>query len=629
MTALSTVPGETTAYDRATRPGLPASPEVLRRLPRRRLGEVASALRREIIDNVSRTGGHLGASLGAVELSTALHYAFDTPRDRIVFDVGHQGYAHKLLTGRAKGFPEIGQPGGNGKFLRRCESPHDVFGAGHAGTSISAAVGIAESIRRQDGDEHVVAVIGDGAITAGMAYEAMNHAGDLELSKLVVVLNDNRMSISPNVGALSDTFAQADARAEDGPGPTPHFFEALGFDYLGPVDGHDLEALLRAFSSARRSDRSRPVLVHCRTQKGHGYAPAERDPVRYHGVGRFDVASGRFAPSQAVPPSWTSVFADALTELAQEDERILGITAAMAEGTGLARFRDALPDRYYDVGIAEQHAVTMAAGMATEGLKPVCAIYSTFLQRAFDQIVHDVCVQNLDVTFVLDRGGLVGADGATHQGLYDFAYLRTLPNMLVMAPRDENELRRMLRAAILHPGPAALRFPRGSAPGAPIESPIRPLALGEGEKLRDGDDVALIAVGATVATALQAAEELARDGIAASVLDARFVKPLDADGILAAARHTRALITLEEHVEGGGFGEAVTSLVAREAARDAGWTPPATRILALPDRVIEHGIPRQQLAAFGLDAPGVARTARGLLQSRAAAPKPGDWKPGD
>jgi 1-deoxy-D-xylulose-5-phosphate synthase len=573
------------------------SPADLRRLPPERLPDVAAALRRVILDTVSRTGGHLAASLGAVELATALHYAFDTPRDRLLWDVGHQGYPHKLLTGRRHEFARIGRAGGIGKFLRRSESPYDVFGAGHAGTSISAAVGIAEAIRRRGGDERVIAVIGDGAMTAGMAFEGLNNAGFLRLGQLLVVLNDNEMSISPNVGALSVA------------GSAAAFFAALGFDAIGPVDGHDLAALGEAFARvrARRRDE-RPVLVHCRTRKGHGYAPAVRDPVAYHGVGAFEVGSGALARGKPGPPSWTSVFADALAQLADEDSRIVALTAAMADGTGLTRFAATHPDRCYDVGIAEQHAVTMAAGMATEGLKPVCAIYSTFLQRAFDQIVHDVCVQDLDVTFAVDRAGLVGADGATHQGLYDLAYLRTLPNMVVMAPKDENELRRMLRTAIEHPGPAALRFPRGAAPGAAIDASIEPLAVGRAELLRDGGDVALIAIGAMVPTAIRAAAALAENGIDAAVLNARFVKPLDARAIVRLARRVGAVVTVEEHAVGGGFGEAVTSLLA------AYGVPVPTRILAVPDRVVEHADPEASLAAFGLDAEGVARAARELCE---------------
>jgi len=623
------------------------SPEDLRRLPREQLPAVAAALRQGILEAVSTTGGHLGASLGAVELATALHYAFDTPRDRLLWDVGHQAYPHKFLTGRGRAFAGIGQRDGIAKFLRRCESPYDVFGAGHAGTSISAALGIAEAIRRRGGRERAVAVIGDGALTAGMAYEALNHAGALAPSNLVVVLNDNGMSISPNVGALARHLGEGGSRpalrrlraavrrlldlvsvAEDELGtlaregeaavkrcmPPASWFEALGFRAIGPVDGHDLPALVEVFSDLRnRGKGQEPVLVHCKTEKGHGYEPAAADPVRYHGVTPFELNRGLQAKPKGPAPSWTSVFASSLIELAGEDERIVGITAAMADGTGLSRFREVHPDRFYDVGIAEQHAVTLAAGMATEGLKPVCAIYSTFLQRAYDQIVHDVCVQNLDVTFALDRAGLVGADGATHQGLYDFSYLRALPNMVVMAPKDENELRRMLCTALVHPGPAALRFPRGTGLGVPIDEEIRPLPIGEGELLRNGADVALVAVGRGVAIALDAARILDEEGIDVAVLNARFVKPLDAEQICDLAGRVRALVTIEEHASAGGFGEAVVGLLSRHELH----TP--ARILAVPDRVVEHGDPAALLASFGLDAEGVAGSARVLLDRASAS----------
>ncbi len=620
-----------------------ASPPLLRQLPRARLPAAAAALRGAILESVARTGGHLGAGLGVVELALALHYVFDTPRDRLLWDVGHQGYPHKFLTGRGSAFSGLGRKGGLGKFLRRTESAYDVFGAGHAGTSISAAVGIAEAIRRRGGDERVVAVIGDGALTAGMAYEGLNGAGFLGLSNLVVVVNDNGMSISPNVGALSRYLRDGGSRpttrriratlhellesvSVDGErrldgvrrgeealqtlAPAA-WFEAFGFRYVGAVDGHDTDALVGTFERVRAlRGHEEPVLVHVRTEKGRGYAPAERDPVAYHGVTPFDLDSGRAkkaAPRKASPPSWTAAFADGLVALADADARIVGVTAAMADGTGLSRLRARHPERFYDAGIAEQHAVTMAAGMASEGLKPVCAIYSTFLQRAFDQVIHDVCVQGLDVTFALDRAGLVGADGATHQGLYDMAYLRALPGMVVMAPKDENELRRLLRTAIEHPGPAALRFPRGAAPGVPLDPGIEPLPIGEAELLRDGADVALIGIGASVAPVLAAAERLAEAGIGAAVLNARFAKPLDAERITSLARATGRIVTVEEHVRSGGFGEAVAGLLAERGVTAA------CRILAVPDRVVEHGDPGAQRAEFGLDAQGVADAARALI----------------
>ncbi|HZO09415.1 MAG TPA: 1-deoxy-D-xylulose-5-phosphate synthase, partial [Myxococcota bacterium] len=481
-------------------PGI-RSPEDLRRLPREALAQVAEEIRAEIVERVSRSGGHLASSLGAVELLVAIHACFDTPRDRIVLDVGHQGYAHKMLTGRREGFDRIGKAGGIAKFLRRSESPYDHFGAGHAGTSISAALGMARAMQHQGRGHCAIALIGDGGMTAGMAFEALNHAGHLRQRNLVVVLNDNEMSISPNVGALSSYLSRklsmplvrrmkGFAREFLGslPGDMLHWahkaeeslkvffspgmlFEALSFRYVGPIQGNRLDVVLETFANVRQMVLSGegPILVHAVTAKGFGYEPAQQDPFRYHGVGAFEIESGAFRPARPGPPRYQDVFADALIRLAREDERIVGITAAMADGTGLDRFRDVFPDRFYDVGIAEQHAVTFAAGLATEGMKPVPAIYSTFLQRAYDQVVHDVCLQNLDVTFALDRAGVVGADGATHQGLYDLAYLRALPNMVVMAPKDENELRHMLKTAFETGHPTSLRYPRGNGVGVQMD----------------------------------------------------------------------------------------------------------------------------------------------------------------
>ena len=617
------------------------TPEDLRQLPEARLPEVAAAVRGAIIDTISKTGGHLAAGLGAVELAVALHYVFETPRDKLIWDVGHQGYPHKMLTGRREAFASIGKRGGMGKFLRRNESVYDVFGAGHAGTSISAATGIAEAIRRRGGKEKVVAVIGDGALTAGMAYEGLNNAGYLKLSNLVVVLNDNEMSISPNVGALTSFLARRwsapqTRRLKHGvkmflesiPGAgdelveiarraeqsfkafisPAQLFEGLGFNYIGPIDGHNLAELVEAFRNVRDiEDNEHPVLVHCRTEKGYGYEFSQADPVKYHGVEQFEVSSGTMKKSPPGKPSWTGAFADALIELAKQDPRIVGITAAMAGGTGLDKFERAFPDRFYDVGIAEQHAVTFAAGLSTEGLKPVCAIYSTFLQRAYDQIVHDVCVQNLDVTFALDRAGLVGADGATHQGLYDIAYLRALPNMVVMAPKDENELRQMLKTAIEHPGPAALRFPRGSALGVPLDGEIKSLKVGEAELLRDGRDVAIVALGHSVAAAQEAAQRLEEHGISAAVLNARFAKPVDARWLGELARRCGALVVVEEHSTHGGFADAVLASLAAQRI-----TVPV-RALGVPDEVVEHGSQDEWREAIGLDPAGIERAVRELL----------------
>jgi 1-deoxy-D-xylulose-5-phosphate synthase len=613
-------------------------PADLRKLPREQVEQVAGEIRSEILERVSQTGGHLASSLGAVELITALHYVFDTPTDRVVFDVGHQGYSHKMLTGRRNQFEGIGQQDGISKFLRRSESPYDSFGAGHAGTSISAALGMARGMRHRGENALAIAFIGDGAMTAGMAFEALNHAGHIQEKNLIVILNDNEMSISPNVGALSSylsrTLSAPMARRVKGwardfitsmPGDMLHWarkaeeslkvffspgllFEALNFRYVGPIEGHRMDVVLETFENVKEmiAAGDGPILIHALTEKGHGYEPAERDPLKYHGVTKFNVESGQFAPKKTGPPAYTRVFSDALIRLARRDDRIVGITAAMAPGTGLDRFQAEFPDRFYDVGIAEQHAVTFAAGLAAEGMKPVAAIYSTFLQRAYDQVVHDVCLQNLDVTFALDRGGLVGADGATHQGVYDYSYLRSLPNAVVMAPKDENELQHMLATAIEYPGPAAIRFPRGSGLGVPMDPEIKAISLGEAEVLRDGNDVLIAAIGSVVHPALEAANELNTRGISAAVLNARFVRPLDTERLIALAERCKVVVTVEEHTGSGGFGGAVL-----EAFSQAGLTL-RTLCLALPDEVIEHGF---SVADFGLDAPGIARSVEELLRS--------------
>jgi 1-deoxy-D-xylulose-5-phosphate synthase len=615
------------------------SPEGLRALPREALEQLTAELRQEIVERVSRTGGHLASSLGAVELITALHYVFDTPRDRLVLDVGHQGYPHKMLTGRREQFDRIGKEDGIAKFLRRSESPYDHFGAGHAGTSISAALGMARAMQHAGRQGCAIALIGDGGMTAGMAFEALNHAGHLGQSNLVVVLNDNEMSISPNVGALSSLLSRKLSKpmvrrmkgwAKDLlgtlPGDMPHWahkaeeslkvffspgllFEALNFRYVGPLLGNEVLGLVETFENVKEMLRrgEGPILVHALTDKGYGYEPAQQDPFKYHGVGAFDVASGEFRPSKPGPPRYQDVFADTLIRLAREDERIVAITAAMADGTGLDRFQRVLPERFYDVGIAEQHAVTFAAGLAAEGMKPVPAIYSTFLQRAFDQVVHDVCLQNLDVTLALDRAGLVGADGATHQGFYDLATLRALPNMVVMAPKDENELQHMLRTAVEHPGPAALRFPRGSGFGVPLDPEIKTLPLGEAELLRDGQDAAILAIGNTVHPAHEAACQLAGEGLSVAVLNARFARPLDSARIVALARRCGAVLTVEEHVAQGGFGAAVLELLA-----GAGVVVP-TRCLAVPDGLVEHGDPAAIRRRLGLDSAGIARALAALV----------------
>ena len=619
------------------------SPEDLRKLPAEKVQQVVDELRQEIVQRVSKTGGHLASSLGALELLTAIHYVFDTPRDRLVLDVGHQGYPHKMLTGRRRDFDRIGQIDGIAKFLRRSESPYDHFGAGHAGTSISAALGMARAIEHQGRDGCAIALIGDGSMTAGMAFEALNHAGHLQQSNLVVVLNDNEMSISPNVGAMSSylsrKFSAPLVRRMKGmakdvigalPGDMLHWaqkaeesvkvffspgllFEALNFRYVGPIQGHRVDVLLETFANVKQmlANGEGPILIHAITEKGYGYEPAQKDPFKYHGGGRFDIESGAFPPSKPGPPKYQNVFADTLIRLAKEDERIVGITAAMADGTGLDRFKKVFPERFYDVGIAEQHAVTFAAGLATEGMKPVAAIYSTFLQRAYDQVVHDVCIQNLDVTFALDRAGLVGADGATHQGLFDIAYLRTLPNMVVMAPKDENELQHMLATAVEYPGPAALRFPRGAGYGVPLDPKIKALPIGKSELLRQGDDIALIALGNRVQAAMDAADDLATKGHSVAVLNARFVKPLDRERIAELAQRCRVVITIEEHSGMGGFGSAVLELLA-----ELGIAVPV-RCLAIPDELMEHGDAGVLQEKVGIDSHGIAEAASMLLSSRA------------
>jgi len=617
-------------------------PADLRRLPREQVAQVAEEIRQEILENVSQTGGHLASSLGAIELITAIHYVFDTPDDRLVLDVGHQGYPHKMLTGRRQAFPSIGKEGGIAKFLRRSESEYDHFGAGHAGTSISAALGMATAMQRQGRDHCAIALIGDGGMTAGMAFEALNHAGHLPAKNLVVVLNDNEMSISPNVGAMSSYLSRKLSApmvrrmkhwAKDFlgglPGDMVHWarkaeesmkvffspgllFEALNFRYVGPIQGHRIDVVVETLENVKQmlANGDGPVLVHAITAKGHGYEPAERDPNKYHGVSKFDVASGEFAPKKSGPPSYTRVFADTLIRLARDDERIVGITAAMADGTGLEAFRREFPERFFDVAIAEQHAVTFAAGLACEGMKPVAAIYSTFLQRAYDQVVHDVCLQNLDVTFALDRAGVVGADGATHQGFYDIAYFRALPNTVVMAPKDENELRHMLRTAIEYPGPAAVRYPRGNGLGVPLDPDLKTVPIGEAELLRDGDDLLVLALGTLVHPALDAADELQGQGVRAAVVNARFVKPLDSARIVALARRCGAVLTVEEHAGMGGFGSAVLEALA------AADVEVPVRCLAIPDRLVEHGDPDHLLHELGLDAAGIVRAARELLQHR-------------
>jgi 1-deoxy-D-xylulose-5-phosphate synthase len=568
-------------------------PADLRRLPASALPAVADEVRRELVALGAEAGGHFAGSLGAVELTVGLHYVFDTPRDRLVWDIGHQAYAHKMLTGRRKALARIKRADGPSGFLRRSESAFDVFGAGHAGTSVSAGLGIAEGLRRRGEDARVVVVLGDGGATAGMSFEALNHAGFLR-PDLRIVFNDNEMSIAPTVGGLS--------RAAS---PRP-YFETLGLRVLGPVDGHDLGSLVPALERLR--DARGPTVLHVKTRKGRGFGPAERDPFRWHATTPFDRETGQRRAARAPSaPSWTACFAEALGRLADRDPRVVALTAAMPDGTGLDVFARRHPDRVYDTGIAEQHAVTFAAGLALEGLRPVCAIYSTFLQRALDQVVHDVCLQGIPVVFALDRAGLVGGDGPTHHGLFDLAYLRAIPGLVLASPRDENELQHLLATAIEADRPFALRFPRGAARGVALDPDPKPLPIGRGELLRSGGDVVLVGLGSTVAALETAAEALAQDGIEASVVDARFVKPLDGALLSELARRTRRVFTVEDHAAVGGLGSAVLELLAETV-------PGATvRVRGVADRFCEHGDVAEQWREAGIDAASVVRDVREWL----------------
>ncbi len=615
------------------------SPADLRRLERAQLRRLADELRAFVLESVSQTGGHLSSNLGTVELTIALHYVFDTPNDRIVWDVGHQTYPHKILTGRREAMRTLRQFGGISGFPRRSESEYDTFGTAHSSTSISAALGMAVAARNLGDKRHAIAVIGDGAMTAGQAFEALNNAGVTEGVRLLVILNDNDMSISPPVGALNrylarlmsgrfyaaakqvgktmlkpvpPLFALARKFEEHAKGMVVPgtMFEEFGFNYIGPIDGHDLDSLIPTLQNLRALDG--PQFLHVVTKKGQGYKLAEADPVLYHGPGKFDPREG---VKQAAPgkPTYTQVFGDWLCEMAAADPRLVGITPAMREGSGLVRFEQEFPNRYFDVGIAEQHAVTFAAGLACEGMKPVVAIYSTFLQRAYDQLIHDVAIQNLPVMFALDRGGLVGADGATHHGAFDLSYLRCVPNLVVMAPSDENECRRLLTTAFRYDGPAAVRYPRGTGPGVAIERTLEPLPIGQGIVRREsgahpGAQVAILAFGSMVQPALAAAE-----AIDATVADMRFVKPIDRALVERLARSHDALVTVEENVVLGGAGSA-----CREVLDELGIERPLLH-LGLPDRFVDHGDPARLLASVGLDAAGIEASIRarfgGLLRA--------------
>jgi len=609
----------------------------LKSLSHPQLLELADEIRARIIGTVAETGGHLAPSLGVVELTIALHYVFDADHDRFIWDVGHQAYAHKLLTGRQKEFGTLRQYGGISGFPRRSESRYDAFGTGHSSTSISAGLGISVANHLKGSPSRTIAVIGDGSMTGGMAFEGLNNAGDLARN-LIVVLNDNEMSISPNVGALSSflssklsgrTLRYLKREMEDvlksipGIGPnilqvlrrsvdslisffTPGMlFQALEFQYIGPINGHRIDRLIDIFEIARNVDG--PVLVHVLTKKGKGYELAEKDPTSFHGVGAFNIATGR-SVDPGTSLSYTKVFGMTMKKLADANPKLIGITAAMIQGTGLDCFAKTYPDRFFDVGIAEQHAVTFAAGLATEGFKPVVAVYSTFLQRAYDQILHDVCLQNLPVVFSMDRAGIVGEDGPTHHGLFDLSYLRSMPNMVLMAPKDENELQHMLKTAVEHDGPAAVRYPRGNVIGVKLDEELNPLDIGKAELLRPGKDLVLVAVGSTVYCAMEAAERLDSQGIEAAVINARFVKPLDRELILTWAERTGRVVTIEENMLQGGFGSAVIEMFEEES-----FSPKAVKRLGVSDFFVPHGSQATLRNLCGIDTDAIERAVLKLL----------------
>lgn len=615
------------------------SPEDVKKLSVAQLEELAQEIRQLLISVISRTGGHLAPNLGVVELTLALHKVFSTPKDKLVFDVGHQAYIHKIITGRREQFPTLRQYGGLSGFPKRSESEHDAFGTGHSSTSISAALGMACARDLQGEDYNVVAIIGDGSMTGGMAFEALNNAGTLH-KKMIVVLNDNEMSISKNVGAMSEylyqlrtgeTYNKIKNDIEDWlknkefgsdvlkairrlKGSVKYLmvptsiFEELGFTYLGPVDGHDIHGLLEVLQAAKKIDG--PVMVHVLTKKGKGYKPAEESPNKFHGTGPFDIATGKKITKPGAPVTYTEVFGKTLTELANTDKKIVGITAAMPDGTGLNIFAQAHRDHFFDVGIAEQHAVTAAAGMAAAGMKPVTAIYSTFMQRAYDSVLHDICMQKLHVTMCLDRAGLVGDDGYTHHGVFDYAYLRSIPNMTMMAPKDENELRHMLKTALDFDGPVSVRYPRGSGLGVDTTEPMHNLPIGKAEVLREGSDVCFWAIGSMVQPALEAAEQLAAQGVAAGVVNMRFAKPLDAELLLEHAKHYGKIITLEEGVLAGGVGSAVLETLNQHELLEQC----EVLCLGIPDEFVMHGDKKLLFKDLGLDTPAIVRKTAAFVK---------------
>jgi 1-deoxy-D-xylulose-5-phosphate synthase len=614
------------------------SPEDLRLLDPRQLVNLAEEIRETIINTVSMTGGHLAPSLGVVELTLALHYIFNTPTDKLVWDVGHQTYTHKLITGRRDNFHTLRQYKGISGFPKRAESEYDTFDTGHSSTSISASLGISLAKFLKGDTARTIAVIGDGSMTAGMAFEALNQAGHLD-KNLIVILNDNEMSISPNVGALSSFLSrklsgktivhikkdmEAFLKGFHGVGAnilqvlkkseesfkgffTPGMlFEALKFEYIGPIAGHELPALLETFENVR-DHHDGPVLIHVLTTKGKGYEPAEKNPGAFHGVGPFDKATGKPLPSKTkTPPSYTRIFGETMMDLAEKDPRIITITAAMPAGTGLIEFSKKFPDRFFDVGIAEQHGVTFAAGLATEGILPVIAVYSTFFQRALDQVIHDVCLPNLPVTFAIDRGGVVGDDGETHHGVFDLSFFRVIPNMVLMAPKDEEELRNMLYTATFLPGPSAVRYSRGNGVGVPLSEGYEKLPIGKGELLREGSDVLLLPIGNRVTPAMEAADGLKKVGIDAAVINPRFITPLDGDLICEWAEKTGKVVTVEDNIKKGGFGSSILELFSRRKL----LVP--TTILGIPDTFMEHGPQTTLWQLAKIDAPAIIQAAMNL-----------------
>lgn len=611
------------------------APADLKQLPQSDLPKLAAEIRQLIIETCAKNGGHIAPSLGVVELTIALHKVFNSPEDKLIWDVGHQAYAHKIICGRRDSFHTLRTLDGISGFPKRCESEHDVWEVGHSSTSLSAATGYAVARDLAGRQNKVVAVIGDGSMTGGIAFEGLNHAGHLNRD-LVVVLNDNEMSIAENVGAVSGFLSRTSssefihkfkreteqfikhAKSDMGNGVirfarkiensfkglfTPAMlFQAFGFEYIGPIDGHDLPLLQETMERVKKLDTA--VLIHVITTKGKGYKPAEQNPSLFHGVGPFDIETGKVLKGKGGAASYTAIFGNTLARLAEEDERVVAITAAMPDGTGLTNFAKQHPDRFFDVGIAEQHGATFAAGLACEGKKPVFAVYSTFLQRAYDQVLHDVCIQNLPVVFALDRGGVVGNDGPTHHGVFDLSYLRHIPNMTLMAPKDENELQHMLKTAIVHDGPIALRYPRGNGYGVPLDQDLKPLVIGKAELLREGADGVLIALGSMVYPAMDAVADLAAEGLDLTVMNARFVKPLDAELILQLAKRFGKLITLEENALQGGFGTAVLELLEEQGVR--------AQVLRIgfPDQYIEQGEQHELRAMHGLDKAGIAKTVR-------------------